>query len=405
MIKGRDIVVIGIQPWDISIGSNCKNLAEEFAKNNRVLYVNEPLNRISSIRDKHTDQVKKRQEVIKGKQEGLVQVSDSLWTLYPSKMIESINWVPKSPFYTLLNKRNNRIFYEEIKQILDKLSFKDIILFNDSLMFLGFYSVEMLLPDLSIYYIRDNLVSQDYFAKHGLEMEPVLATKYDAVVGNSDYLANYLKKYNDRSYMVGQGCDLSLFDRDKISGKPEDIKNIPGPVVGYLGFLTSMRLDIPLMEHLASSMKEGSLVLVGPEDDDFKQSKLHDMDNVYFLGNKQSHELPEYIGAFDVAINPQAVNDLTIGNYPRKVDEYLAMGKPVVATFTEAMTYFEKYVYLSRSVDNFAELVAKAIAEDNEQVAQNRIAFAKSHTWENNVENIYEVMERVMDEKSVTASS
>ena len=35
MIKGRDIVVLGIQAWDIEIGSNCKNIATEFAKNNR----------------------------------------------------------------------------------------------------------------------------------------------------------------------------------------------------------------------------------------------------------------------------------------------------------------------------------------------------------------------------------
>jgi hypothetical protein len=31
-IKNRDIVVIGIQPWDIEIGSNCKNIALEFSK-------------------------------------------------------------------------------------------------------------------------------------------------------------------------------------------------------------------------------------------------------------------------------------------------------------------------------------------------------------------------------------
>lgn len=403
MISGRDIVVIGIQPWDISIGSNCKNLAEEFAKTNRVLYVNEPLNRLTSIRDKGTDEVKKRQEIIKGQQDGLMQVGDNIWTLYPKKMVESINWVPKSPLYTFLNKRNNRIFYEEIKEALTELDFKDIILFNDSLMFLGFYSVEMLLPDLSIYYIRDNLVSQDYFAKHGLEMEPKLAEKYDAVVANSDYLANYLKKYNDHSYMVGQGCDFSLFDQTRIKGKPADMKDIPGPVVGYLGFLTSMRLDISLMEHLAESMKEGSLVLVGPEDDDFKQSRLHKMDDVYFLGNKTSHELPAYISAFDVAINPQAVNDLTIGNYPRKVDEYLAMGKPVVATYTEAMIYFEDHVYLSKSPDDFVKLVEKAIVENNENIAAARTAFAKSHTWENNVKNIYQVMEQIIEEKAGVA--
>lgn len=392
-------MVIGIQPWDYYVGSNCKNIAEEFAKNNRVLYVNEPLNRLTSIRDKNCEEVKMRHEVIRGEKDGLMEVGENIWTLYPKRMVESINWVPRSPLYTYLNKRNNRIFCEEIQEAIDALSFKDVILFNDSHIFLGYYSVEMLEPDLSIYYIRDNLVSQDYFAKHGKEMEPKLAAKYDAVVANSDYLANYLRPYNSKSVMVGQGCDFSLFDLSRISGIPQDMKDIPGPIVGYLGFLTSMRLDIGLMEHLAESMEVGSLVLVGPEDDDFKKSKLHEMDNVYFLGNKKGPELPSYIAAFDVAINPQEVNDLTIGNYPRKVDEYLALGKPVVATYTEAMDYFKEHVYLSRGKEDFVIQVKKAITENTPELSSSRIKFAKSHTWENNVSNIYQVMQEVLDEK------
>ena len=60
MIENQDIVVIGIQAWDIEIGSNCKNIATEFAKKNRVLYVNPPLDRISIYREKGTDKIKKR---------------------------------------------------------------------------------------------------------------------------------------------------------------------------------------------------------------------------------------------------------------------------------------------------------------------------------------------------------
>jgi hypothetical protein len=44
MIKGKNILIVGAQSWDISIGSNCKNIATEFAKN-QVIYVNVPLDR------------------------------------------------------------------------------------------------------------------------------------------------------------------------------------------------------------------------------------------------------------------------------------------------------------------------------------------------------------------------
>ncbi|MFC7669776.1 glycosyltransferase [Hymenobacter humi] len=58
---------------------------------------------------------------------------------------------------------------------------------------------------------------------------------------------------------------------------------------------------------------------------------------------------------FDVCTNPQAVNEVTIGNYPLKIDEYLAMGKPVVATATRAMDMFADYVYLPRNAQEWLE--------------------------------------------------
>jgi len=59
-MKNRDIIVVGIQPWDIEIGSNCKNIALEFAKTNRVLYVNSPLDRISRYRHRNLEKIKNR---------------------------------------------------------------------------------------------------------------------------------------------------------------------------------------------------------------------------------------------------------------------------------------------------------------------------------------------------------
>ena len=59
MIKGKDIIVVGIQAWDIEIGSNCKNIAVEMSHHNRVLYINSPLDRITKFKERHTEKVKK----------------------------------------------------------------------------------------------------------------------------------------------------------------------------------------------------------------------------------------------------------------------------------------------------------------------------------------------------------
>jgi len=59
MITNRDIIIVGQQPWDLELGSNCKDIALEFSKHNRVLYVNAPLDRITAIRYKNDLKVKK----------------------------------------------------------------------------------------------------------------------------------------------------------------------------------------------------------------------------------------------------------------------------------------------------------------------------------------------------------
>jgi hypothetical protein len=43
MIKGKNIVIVGIQSWDIPIGSNLKHCNR--TQNNNVIYVNVPLDR------------------------------------------------------------------------------------------------------------------------------------------------------------------------------------------------------------------------------------------------------------------------------------------------------------------------------------------------------------------------
>ncbi|WP_420321463.1 glycosyltransferase [Flagellimonas sp.] len=395
MIKGQDIVVVGIQAWDIEIGSNCKNIAAEFAKHNRVLYVNPPLDRASLKRERNSDKIQKRIRIKNGEEDALVQIEDNLWNLYPKTMIESINWIPFHPIFKLLNRRNSRIFSNDIQDAIEHLGFKDILIFNDSSMFLGLHLKEFLEPKSYTYYMRDYLIKVPYWGKHGQRIEPEVIKQADVVVNNSTLYAEYGLQYNPNSFMVGQGCDVSLFNDENGSIKiPKEFDSIPRPIIGYVGYLTSMRLDIALLEHIANMKKDWSIVLVGPEDDDFGRSELHQMDNVFFLGSKDSSQLPNYVKGFDVAMNPQVINDWTIGNYPRKIDEYLAMGKPTLATRTKAMEMFKEHVYLGTNKEEYIQLAEKALAEDSPELQQKRIAFAKSHTWENNVRAIYDAIKK-----------
>lgn len=397
-IENRDIVVVGIQPWDIEIGSNCKNIALEMSKQNRVLYVNAPLNRLEAYKQKHKPKTKRRLDIINGKQSPFHKINDNLVEFNPKTIIEPANKVPVNFIFDLMNRVNAKRFAKQIQFAINELKFRNYILFNDSSMFLGRHLKEYLVYDNYIYYIRDNLVNSPfpYWNTHGKRIEPITINQADVVVTNSLYYEQYARKYNQNSFMVGQGCDTSLFnDKIRTIEIADELKEIDKPIIGYVGNIAHIRLDVELLVYIAKMLPEMRLVLVGPEDEVFKFSELHNLENVTFLGSKPENRLPEFIKGFDVCINPQIVNITTIGNYPRKIDEYLAMGKPVLATKTVAMEYFKDYSYLAKSKEDYVNMIKKALAENNEKNQDRRREFALSHSWENNVNEIWNALSKV----------
>lgn len=396
MIKKRDIVVYGLQAWDINIASTCKYTAMEMARNNRVLFVNPPMQRSSALFHKDDPMIKKRILINKGQEPDLVQESENLWILYPRTVVESINWIKSPGIFNFFNKMNDKRYAREVKKSIKKLNFSNYILFNDNSMITGYYFKEMLNPEVFVYLLRDAVILVDYHKRHGSRLQPEIIRKADVAVANSDFFANYCRQTNPNSHMIGQGCDLRMYnDKDGKLKVPEDLASIKKPIIGYVGALTTIRLDIEVLVHIAEQRPEWSLVLVGPEDEDFKNSKLHNLSNVYFLGRKNPDELAAYIKGFDVALNPQKVNEITDINYPLKIDEYLAMGKPTVATKTTFMNYFKDHTYLPVTKEDYVIEIDKALIEDSPKLQKERIACAGEHTWENFVNKIYRYIEEI----------
>ena len=376
MLDSYDFVIMSLQTWDKPIGSNARDIATVLAKTHRVLFISPPTDWGTKFRQRNSVTKQKRLQ-------GLVQIQDTLWVYYPAFTLPSINWLPDGKIYDFFNWRNNRLLAGEVQRCIQQLSFERVVLVNDSDMFRGFYLKELLKPELYAYYTRDNLLAVPFWQRHGLRLEPALMRKSDLVLGNSTYLTNLASAHNPNAVYVGQGCELNQFDAQALYPLPPDLAAIPSPRIGYTGALTSLRLDLALLEQLARQHPDWQLILIGPEDDTFRNSVLHSLPNVHFLGLKSPQALPAYLHHLDVLINPQLVNEVTIGNYPRKVDEYLAMGKPVVAVQTQAMALFDEHVLLAETADGFIYQVERALANLTPSTSAERIAFAHQHSWEN----------------------
>lgn len=379
IIQNRNIVLFSFMPWNGKIASNFKEMAFELAKHNRVLFIDRAPDRISHLRSKRSGPDSP------GK--GIEKINENLWVYYPSTVVESINWIPVNFIYDFFSRRNTKRLADEIKPVISQLQFDNAILINDNDFFRGVGMKKLLGCSDYIFYIRDYLTYQPYFRRHGPRMEKRLFEDVDLVVANSAYLANYGKKFHRESYDIGQGCELESYLETGLP-IPDDLREIPKPVIGYTGAISGTRLDKEIIGHIADKLPEASVVLVGPLTDNFDADALKKFKNVHFLGSKPPASIPGYVYHFDVCMNPQQVNQMTVGNYPRKADEYLAMGKPMVATETEAMQMFAGYVFLCKSKDEYVASIRKILSQPSMLNGEEKIRrrqFAMSHTWEESI--------------------
>ena len=91
--------------------------------------------------------------------------------------------------------------------------------------------------------------------------------------------------------------------------EPEDQAADPWPRLGFYGVVDE-RMDLDLLVRLADARPEWSLVIVGPVVK-IDPADLPKRPNLHYLGGKTYDQLPAYLGGWDVALMPFAINEST----------------------------------------------------------------------------------------------
>lgn len=153
------------------------------------------------------------------------------------------------------------------------------------------------------------------------------------------------------------------------------------------------RVDEAVLVSLLAQHPEWQLVLAGPRVHPWG-SRLKRLANVHWLGQIPADHVRAVVRDCEVALIPYRLTDWTRHCLPVKVFEYLAEGKPVVATPLPELTLFGDVV-TGAPANRFADAVELAIRSDTQSERERRQRAADRYTLQWRAEKAAELLERV----------
>jgi uncharacterized SAM-binding protein YcdF (DUF218 family) len=252
-------------------------------------------------------------------------------------------------------------------------------------------------PCLTIYYCIDDFASSSAGAKRIVASEERLFKDADLVFVTSERLRQRAARFSDRVHLFPFGVSLERFDaaRRGNDAVPADLARLGHPVIGYVGGLHQW-IDQDLLSAAATALPDTAFALIGPEQTDV--ARLRQCSNIHLLGLREHHELPGYVKGFDVGIVPYRLTEYTANVYPTKLNEYLSMGIPVVATDLPEIRRFNaehgNIIAIAGDAAAFATAIRDALAYSGPPQVERRVEVAHANSWQSRIA----VMQRLIDE-------
>lgn len=400
------IVILALSRVDSKYSSTALSLAAEYAKDNKVFYLNHPYTYKDFFKGGISGERKKRLLLNFLLWRTTVETTDNpnfLSVVAPLTL--PINWISNRRLYAFFQSINDRIVQRTIRYLKRKHGLSSFVYHN---IFDPFYLSDIKKvsgASIKIYHSVDDISQNAYTSKHGIELEKKVAADSDLVLVTSSELGQKFKEINPNTRVVHNAADFDLFNSviaGDVQSELDSKKSTPDKtkVIGYTGNLDNNRIDYELIKKVAEENSKHQLVLVGPVNSStFYELGLDSMPNVTSLGSRKIHELPQLLKDMDVVLIPFKQNKLTASIYPLKVNEYLAVGKSIVSTnFSRDIQSFSSVVKIADNHEEFLEKVREALGEefDYDQYQQ-RIQTAKNNTWEKRLSEIFEHINETSD--------
>ncbi len=392
MIKNENIICISSIDWDF-IWQGHQEIMSTFAKNgNRVLFIENTGVRVPGIRD--ISRIKTRIKNWFSGVNGIRQVIDNLYVYSPL--------VLPFPYSRIALWINRHLILGVLEKWVKLMAFSDPVIWVFLPTPLSIDIIDNLNSKIVIYYCIDNFKVSSASAKKIEKSEMKLLQRADLVFVTSKALYDYCSAYNARVYLFPFGVNFKKFEQIRLkNSSPGEIKDIKRPIIGYVGGVHKW-IDQNLIKETAQRYPQYSFVFIGPIQTDI--SLLSGLKNVYFLGKKEHSEIPYYVNSFNVGIIPYLITDYTKNVYPTKLNEYHALGKPVVATCLPEIINFNRennnLVLCGKTKEEFINYIPQALNDSNEALAKKRIAAADQNSWDRKIAQMSDLIKEEIGKKS-----
>ncbi|URD60521.1 UDP-galactopyranose mutase [Sphingomonas sp. KRR8] len=254
--------------------------------------------------------------------------------------------------------------------------------------FVRWYYTPMMLPFsrhldalATVYDCMDELSAFRFAPQELLNLETELLNAADLVFTGGYSLYEAKKKRHGNAHPFPSSVDRKHFGAARSGiADPADQAGIAHPRLGFYGVIDE-RIDLELLAEVADLRPDWQLVMVGPVVK-ISENELPRRANIHYLGGKSYDELPSYLGNWDVAMMPFAINEATRFISPTKTPEYLAAGKPVVSTpIRDVKRHYEKLsgVRIAATAEQFVDAAQRLLemaTEDNDWLAEVDLALA-----------------------------
>jgi glycosyltransferase involved in cell wall biosynthesis len=382
-LKGRTIVCLATQEWDAH-WSVAQQIASRLAPQNSVIYV-EPFHPpFSRLRKKHPV-LRKYHE---SRTPAIREVQPKLFVCRPGYPYLPGNM--RVPFSGVLN---GLLYRRELAAVTRRLGASKPIVW-------AFFAQSQAVNDFPCeLFIYDCIDDWPSFFSDPVErawvqrVDGALTRRADIVFAGSQPLADKKAAEHKAVHVVNHAADVGHFSKAGAAETtvPLDIDRLPHPRIGFVGMIDNLRFDVRLLEQLARNPAY-QIVIVGGFMNG-AENLIPARPNIHVLGMKRVADLPGYIKGFDACIMPYPVNETTRYIFPLKLFEYLATGKPIVATPIPAVQQHADFVYVGHTAGEFIELVGKALHENSSAEQSRRQKHALAHDWHAHIRRKAEVIQ------------